>query len=264
MMLRSGKVLEPVPDTSHGHDISHAHDTSQDKEKLGTKAPMEPAQQKSFAVPLPFFGRLVQCRKERDEKDILNTYRKVEINIPLLDAIKQIPRYAKFIKELCTNKRKFLGNEKVSVGENVPPFCNEKYRPNIRTKFADRSVVHLEGVLEGILVKVNELIFPADFYIIDMEDDNSANASDILLGRPFLSTTQTKIDVRSGILTMEFSGEIVKFNVYEAMNRPSMISNVSNIDNIDPLIELHLEYHDKDELQTVFCRSLDFDAIKEL
>ncbi|XP_012440164.1 uncharacterized protein LOC105765540 [Gossypium raimondii] len=131
-------------------------------------------------------------------------------------------------------------------------------------QFADRSVVHPEGVLEDILVKVNELIFPADFYIIDMEDNNSANSSDILLGRPFLSTVQIKIDVRSGILTMEFDREVVKFNVYEAMNRSSMISNVSNIDIIDPLIDLHLEYHDEDELCTVLCRSLNFDAMEEL
>jgi hypothetical protein len=33
--------------------------------------------------------------------------RKVEINIPLLDAIKQIPSYAKFLKDCCTYKKKF-------------------------------------------------------------------------------------------------------------------------------------------------------------
>ncbi|RDX78125.1 hypothetical protein CR513_41632, partial [Mucuna pruriens] len=35
-------------------------------------------------------------------------FRKVEINIPLLGAIKQIPKYAKFLKELCVHKRKKL------------------------------------------------------------------------------------------------------------------------------------------------------------
>ncbi|XP_017635813.1 uncharacterized protein LOC108477839 [Gossypium arboreum] len=313
MTLRSGKVLEPVLDISRGHDTSRVHDANQDREKLNTEAPVESAPQKSFAVPPPFPGRLVQCKKERDEKEILDTFRKVEINIPLLDAIKQIPRYEKFLKELCTSKKKLLGNEKVSVGENVsavlqqkiPPKCKDQdmffisckigsvgikkamcgLGPSINVmplsiykllntgplketgviiQLADRSVVHPEGVLEDILVKVNELIFSADFYIIDMEDDNLANASDILLGRPFLSTAQTKIDVRSGILTMEFDGEVIKFNVYEAMNRPSMISNVSNIDIIDHLTKLHWEYHNKDELQAVLCRSLDFDAIKEL
>ncbi|XP_017622012.1 uncharacterized protein LOC108466166 [Gossypium arboreum] len=262
MTLRSGKVLVPVLDTSRGHDTSRAHDTSQDREKLDTEAPVESVPQKSFTVPPPFPERLVQYRKERDEKEILDTFRKVEINIPLLDAIKLIPRYVKFLKELCMSKRKLLGNEKVSVEENVSVVLQQKIPP--KCKDQDKSVVHPEGVLEDVLVKVNELIFPADFYIINTEDENSANSSNTLLGRPILSTAQTKIDVRSGILTMEFDGEVVKFNVYEAMNHPNLISNVSNIDIIDPLTELCLEYYDEDELRTVLCKSLDFDAIKEL
>ncbi|KAA0063256.1 uncharacterized protein E5676_scaffold455G008390 [Cucumis melo var. makuwa] len=36
----------------------------------------------------------------------LGDVRNVQINLPLLDAIQQVPRYAKFLKELCTNKRK--------------------------------------------------------------------------------------------------------------------------------------------------------------
>ncbi|KAA3472881.1 reverse transcriptase [Gossypium australe] len=48
---------------------------------------------------------------------------------------------------------------------------------------------------------------------------------------------------------MEFDGEVVKFNIYEAMNRPNKITNVSNVDIIGPLTKLHLEYHDKNELQ---------------
>ena len=53
------------------------------------------------------------------EREILENFHKVEINIPLLDAIKQVLRYEKFLKELCTSKRKLKGNKKVSVGENV-------------------------------------------------------------------------------------------------------------------------------------------------
>jgi len=30
----------------------------------------------------------------------------VEVNIPLLNVIMQIPRYVKILKELCTNKKK--------------------------------------------------------------------------------------------------------------------------------------------------------------
>ena len=56
---------------------------------------------------------------EEADKEILETFRKVEVNIPLLDAIKQIPRYAKFLKDLCTHKRRLKGNEKVNMGRNV-------------------------------------------------------------------------------------------------------------------------------------------------
>ncbi|KAL0283078.1 UNVERIFIED_CONTAM: hypothetical protein Sradi_7241200, partial [Sesamum radiatum] len=61
-------------------------------------------------------------------------------------------------------------------------------------QLADRSIVYPEGVLEDVLVQVNELVFPADFYVINMMD-NSPNSTSILLGRPFLKTSKTKIDV---------------------------------------------------------------------
>lgn len=49
----------------------------------------------------------------------------MEVNIPLIDAIKQVSRYAKFIKDLCTNKRKISGYE-VSMGKNVSAVLQEK------------------------------------------------------------------------------------------------------------------------------------------
>ena len=59
-------------------------------------------------------------------QEILEILKKVEINISLLDAIKQVPRYGKFLKELCTTKRKLVGNEKVSVGKNMSAVFQRK------------------------------------------------------------------------------------------------------------------------------------------
>ena len=53
------------------------------------------------------------------DNEIMETFRKVEVNIPLLDAIKQILKYAKFLKDLCTHRRRLKGNENVSMGRNV-------------------------------------------------------------------------------------------------------------------------------------------------
>ncbi|XP_052876257.1 uncharacterized protein LOC128282108 [Gossypium arboreum] len=223
--LRSGKVLEPIPSRNLGQE------SAQEKPENDE-----------------------QCRKSKEDKEILEIVRNVEINLPLLDAIRQIPRYAKFLKELCTNKRKLTGNEKVSVGENVSVVLQRKMPVKCKDRgaiiqLADMSIVHPEGVLEDVLVKVNELIFPADFYVIKMEEDNTAGSSDLLLGRPFLSTASTKIDIRSGTLTIEFDGEIVKFNVYDAISHPSEILSINRVDMIDSLVDetFELTYEDKSE-----------------
>lgn len=71
--------------------------------------------------PLPFLHRVTQSKvvKVELDKEIIETFKKVEVNIPLLEAIKQFPKYAKFLKELFTRKRCLRGNEKVSLGQNV-------------------------------------------------------------------------------------------------------------------------------------------------
>ncbi|XP_040955935.1 uncharacterized protein [Gossypium hirsutum] len=252
-----------VPDKSHGQD------KEREKQISDPKARPESKIQKPVVMPPPFLGRLAKDKKENEEKEILETFRKVEVNIPLLDAIKQIPRYAKFLKELCTSKRRLIGNERVNVRENVSAVLQKKVPPKyndqgVIIQLADRSVIYPEGLLKDVFVKVNELVFPADFYMINMEDDNSTNSSDILLGRPFLSTASAKIDVQSGTLTMEFDGEIVKFNVYEAMSHPNSLSNISSIDSIDCLTQNYSEYHDFDELEIVLYRSIDMDVLSRL
>jgi hypothetical protein len=39
-------------------------------------------------------------------QDMMEVFKQVKINLPLLDAIKQVPAYAKFLKDLCTQKRR--------------------------------------------------------------------------------------------------------------------------------------------------------------
>ncbi|XP_042456756.1 uncharacterized protein LOC122041209 [Zingiber officinale] len=72
-------------------------------------------------------------------------------------------------------------------------------------QFANRSQAHPARVIEDVLVNVRELIFPIDFYILDMQGDLLANKSPVILGRPFLKTTRTKIDVHTGTLSMEIA-----------------------------------------------------------
>ena len=95
----------------------------------------------------------------------------------------------------------------------------ELKKTGIVIQLADRSNTYSDGVLEDVLVQVNELVFPADFYVMNMGE--VCHGIPILLGRPFLKTTMTKIDVHEATLTMEFDGEVIKFNIFDAMRFPS-------------------------------------------
>ena len=61
----------------------------------------------------PLFPQALRKRKNPVNKtENLEVLRKVKVNIPLLDMIKQVPTYAKFLKDLCTVKRGFNVNKK--------------------------------------------------------------------------------------------------------------------------------------------------------
>jgi len=70
-------------------------------------------------------------------------------------------------------------------------------------QLANRSTINPTGVLEDVLVRVDKLIFPADFYIIDMKDDEGMSSTTIVLGRLFMMTIRTNIDVHVKSLTIE-------------------------------------------------------------
>ncbi|RDX84522.1 Retrovirus-related Pol polyprotein, partial [Mucuna pruriens] len=230
-------------------------------------------------------------------------FRKVEINIPLLDAIKQVPKYTKFLKELCVHKRRKIKGSKETGGVvsaltqngaittsalTLPKKCRDPgvfsvpctigectfasamldlgasinvmptaiYRSlnfgdleptGMTIQLANRSIVQPLGVLEDVLVQVNELIFPADFYVLDMEDETSGKESTLILGRPFLMTARTKIDVYAGTLSMEFGDALVQFNIFEAMKHPTEDHSLFGIDILDELVEEYLQLNGSSE-----------------
>ncbi|XP_031375544.1 uncharacterized protein LOC116190014 [Punica granatum] len=125
--LRSGKVLEPaVPSKNRAQDKIDEGETKKEKSVDETKEDIINTPIQKIVIPPPFPSRFARAKKEEAEQEILETFRKAEVNIPLLDAIKQVPRYAKFLKELCTNKRKLSKGEKISVGENASAVIQRK------------------------------------------------------------------------------------------------------------------------------------------
>ena len=105
-------------------------------------------------------------------------------------------------------------------------------------------------------------MFPADFYVIDMNHDN--NVAPMLLGRPFLMTAKTKIDVSTGSLTLEFEGEVVKFNIFDCMKYPCDDNSLNFIDVVEPIVESVYEMNEKDPLEFVLANSImDIDHLSD-
>lgn len=78
---------------------------------------------------LPFPSRFRNAKKQYHEKKIVDTFLKVQFNKPLLDVIKKVLKYAKFLKELCTTKCKLKSYKVVSVRKNVFVMLQRKLPP---------------------------------------------------------------------------------------------------------------------------------------
>lgn len=78
----------------------------------------------------------------------------------------------------------------------------------------DNSITYPYRVLEDVLVRVDDLLFPTGFVILDMLEDFE---TPLILGRPFLATGKPLIDVKLGELTLSFNKEKFVFNVFEAL-----------------------------------------------
>ncbi|KAL0411056.1 UNVERIFIED_CONTAM: hypothetical protein Slati_3695300 [Sesamum latifolium] len=125
--------------------------------------------------------------------------------------------YAKFLKEVISNKRKWEGGASVnlmpySIFENLG--MHELTHTIITLQLSDRSIKYPRGIVEDVLVKVGNFIIPVDFIVLDMEEDVNMP---LILGRPFIATSRALIDMQKGQLTFRVNDEHVVFNVFKPL-----------------------------------------------
>ena len=72
---------------------------------------------RSFIPKAPYPERLKASKKNAQYAEILELFKQIQINIPFLDAIQQVPFYAKFLKDLVTVKRKTNVPKKAFLNE---------------------------------------------------------------------------------------------------------------------------------------------------
>nr|CAN70775.1 hypothetical protein VITISV_036087 [Vitis vinifera] len=243
-------------------------------------------------MPPPFPQALRGKKPIKNASEILDVLRQVKVNIPLLDMIKQVPTYAKFLKDLCTVKRglnvtkqAFLTEQvsaiiqckspikykdpgcptiSVNIGGtqvekalldlgasvNLLPYSvykelglGELKSTSITLSLADRSVKIPRGVIEDVLVQVDKFYYPVDFVVLDTDPIvKGINYVPIILGRPFLATSNAIINCRNGVMQLTFGNMTLELNIFHLCQKhihPEEDEGPEEVCMIDTLVEQH-------------------------
>ncbi|XP_020970210.1 uncharacterized protein LOC110268413 [Arachis ipaensis] len=103
---------------------------------------------KIITPPLPYPQRFNKETKDQHFRKFLETFKKLEINIPLAEALEQMPLYAKFLKELINRKRSWLEKETVLLTEE----CSALIRKGLPPKLEDPGSFFLPCTLGNLLI----------------------------------------------------------------------------------------------------------------
>ncbi|XP_057719862.1 uncharacterized protein LOC130934292 [Arachis stenosperma] len=280
-----GIEIEEIEEEEEAQVIVEDEETQPTSEVPKNKGAVE--EEIAQPIPFPTLAKKARKRMELDPK-MVEMFKKVEVTIPLFDVIHQVPKYAKFLKDLCMNKDRILELETIPLGSSIsalmgalPEKCDDPgpcmvtctvdgvqfldcmcdlgacvsimplfvyrilrlpplKRSAARFVLADKSIITVTGVAEDVLVNIKGLVFPIDFYILEMPSSESERASSILLGRLFLRTSRFKLDTYSGTYSFEIDGRVVSFSLEEAMKHPPKNHSLFQCDPIDNIVaEVH-------------------------
>ncbi|GJS05666.1 hypothetical protein Tco_0322174 [Tanacetum coccineum] len=81
-------------------------------------------------------------------------------------------------------------------------------------ELANKSTQCPRGIAEKVIVKIDKFIFPIDFVVLDMEEDQKIP---IILERPFLTTAHAMIDIFNKKITFEVGNKTITFDTEKSM-----------------------------------------------
>ncbi|XP_022855492.1 uncharacterized protein LOC111376749 [Olea europaea var. sylvestris] len=105
-------------------------------------------------------------------------------------------------------------------------------------QLADRSVKVPRGVVEDVLVQIDKFYFAVDFIVLDTHPVLNSNAQiPVILGRPFLATSNALIICRNGILKLSFGNMTVEMNVFNICKQHGDDDDFHEVDLIEQLVD---------------------------
>ncbi|XP_020979348.1 uncharacterized protein LOC110271961 [Arachis ipaensis] len=166
-----------------GAESKEVHAAEELKEEKA-RSTMEPE------VPHP--QKLQEETKDEQFTQFLENFKMLHINIPFVEVLEKMPPYMACMKDLLSEKKALKGDETVLE-------IQEAQTTRINLQMADKYLRQAYGLVENVVVKVEDLFLLVDFVILDMGEDTDDS---IILGRPFLATGRALIDVEKGELVL--------------------------------------------------------------
>ncbi|XP_058784577.1 uncharacterized protein LOC131659398 [Vicia villosa] len=242
IVTRSGKAKEVVKESAQEEEPLLEMDVEikesvVEAEDLGVLEPTTKGKssEQKRAIKLPFPTR--NKKKGQHEKifeRFFEMFKKLELNIPFLEALEQMPTYAKFMKDIISKKRTTDRYED-SGGKDGPRLCDYSLVQDTQMTphFADHSVKRPYGIVEDVLVNIDKFVFPVDFVILEMPEDEEIP---IILGRPFLETGRCLIDIEEGMMTLKVCDKDLKIDVQNTMKYKDDVATSQHIEVIDQTV----------------------------
>ncbi|KAK4716475.1 hypothetical protein R3W88_014813 [Solanum pinnatisectum] len=205
--------MPPEVDVEVGKDDEEIEVTGESKNAIEKEAEITQNVVPMPRPPPPFPQRFAKKNKEGKYRRLISMLKQLSINVPLIEALEQMPRYAKFMKDLedpgsftipCTIGLLHFSKALCDLGVSInlmPLSIYKKFglgtpKPTaMRVLMADRTMKKPIGGLQDVLVKVESFIFLPYFVILDCEVDFEIP---IILGRPFLATGHALVDMEKG------------------------------------------------------------------
>ncbi|XP_050890181.1 uncharacterized protein LOC127095549 [Lathyrus oleraceus] len=117
-------------------------------------------------------------------------------------------------------------------------------------QLTDKLVTRPSGIAEDVLVKVDKFLFPIDFIVMDIEEDDDVP---LILGRPFMKTARMMINIDDSLMKVCVQDEEVTFNLFDAMKHSKDKGACFRVDAIDEEI---LKIQQQTHLTTPLQRAL--------
>ena len=86
---------------------------------------------------------------------------------------------------------------------------------SITLSLEDRSIKIPKGTMEDVLIQVDKFYYHVDFVVLDTEPiAMGANYVPIIMGRPFLATSNAIINCQNGVMQLTFGNMILELNIF--------------------------------------------------